>query len=111
MIGAFESASGSPCGPGGQRLPTLTDLLYQLATGSVTSERLVRCSLHAIDVSQPTLNAFRVVLTESALADAKEADKLAASIEDALFGELEPAVREQFANTMRAALGRAQRDR
>jgi len=29
---------------------------------------LVRRSLHAIDLSQSTLNAFRVVLTESALA-------------------------------------------
>ncbi|CNV66613.1 amidase [Mycobacterium tuberculosis] len=33
----------------------------------------MRRSLRAIDVSQPTLNAFRVVLTESALADAAAA--------------------------------------
>src|SRR5262249_32076614 len=75
VVSAIGSASGSPCGSGGHRLPTLTDLLYQLATRSVTSDQLVRCSLHAIEVSQPTLNAFRVVLTESALADAKEADR------------------------------------
>ncbi|OBK55409.1 amidase [Mycobacterium kubicae] len=75
MIGAFESESGAVCGPSGKRLPTLTDLLYQLATRKVTSAELVRRSLHAIDVSQSTLNAFRVVLTESALADAAEADR------------------------------------
>lgn len=57
------------------RFPTLTDQLYRLANGEVTSDKLVRCSLHAINVSQPTLNAFRVVLTESALADAAEADR------------------------------------
>lgn len=75
MIGASESAFGSASGSRGQRLPTLTDLLYQLATRSVTSDALVRRSLHAINASQSTLNAFRVVLTESALADAAEADR------------------------------------
>ncbi|MBS4727144.1 amidase [Mycobacterium sp. SM1] len=64
-----------PCSSGNPRLPTLTDQLYQLANGEVTSEELVRRSLHAINLSQPTLNAFRVVLTESALADAAEADR------------------------------------
>jgi amidase len=57
------------------RFPTLTDQLYQLASGEVTSDELVRRSLHAIDLSQSTLNAFRVVLTESALADAAAADR------------------------------------
>jgi amidase len=57
------------------RFPTLTDQLYQLASGEVTSAELVRRSLHAIDLSQSTLNAFRVVLTESALADAAAADR------------------------------------
>ncbi|MGA7466812.1 MAG: amidase, partial [Mycobacterium sp.] len=52
------------------RFPTLTDQLYQLANGEVTSDELVRRSLHAIDLSQSTLNAFRVVLTQSALAAA-----------------------------------------
>src|SRR6201993_2070467 len=56
------------------RFPTLTDQLYQLASGEVTSDELVRRSLHAIDLSQSTLNAFRVVLTETALADAAAAD-------------------------------------
>src|SRR3984957_18104977 len=75
VIGASESAPGSDSGSRDQRLPTLTDLLYQLATRAVTSDTLVRRSLHAIDMSQSTLNAFRVVLTESALADAARADR------------------------------------
>ncbi|MBS1694036.1 MAG: amidase [Actinobacteria bacterium] len=56
--------------------PTLTDQLYRLASGDVTSEELTRRSLHAIGASQSTLNAFRVVLTTQALADAAEADRL-----------------------------------
>src|SRR4051812_42706013 len=36
-----------------------------------------------------------------------QADELARSIEDALFGGLDPGVREQFANTMRTALARS----
>ncbi len=56
------------------RFPTLTNQLYQLASGAVTSEQLVQESLHAITASQSTLNAFRVVLTEQALADAAKAD-------------------------------------
>jgi len=75
VIGASGSTFGSASGSGGHRLPTLTDLLYQLASRAVTSDTLVRRSLHAINASQSTLNAFRVVLTESALADATEADR------------------------------------
>jgi amidase len=41
----------------------------------VTSVELVRRSLEAIEASQPELNAFRVVLTEQALADAAAADR------------------------------------
>ena len=55
--------------------PTLTNQLYQLASGAVTSEELVRRSLDAIEASQPTLNAFRVVLTEQAVAEARRADR------------------------------------
>src|SRR5262245_49146405 len=55
--------------------PTITNQLYQLAAGTVTSDHLVRRSLDAIDASQSTLNAFRVVLHERALADAAEADR------------------------------------
>ncbi|WP_122502388.1 amidase [Mycobacterium pseudokansasii] len=75
MVGASGSASGSASGAGNQRLPTLTDLVYQLANGSVTSAELVARSLREIQASQSTLNAFRVVLTESALADAAAADR------------------------------------
>jgi amidase len=57
------------------RFPTITNQLYQLAAGTVTSEQLVRRSLDAIDASQPTLNAFRVVLRKQALADATKADR------------------------------------
>lgn len=59
----------------GTPIPTLTQLLYQLASGKTTSDALVRGSLRAIAASQSTLNAFRVVLTEQALADAAEADR------------------------------------
>jgi amidase len=55
--------------------PTITNQLYQLAAGTVTSEQLVRRSLDAIDASQSTLNAFRVVLGKEALADAAKADR------------------------------------
>jgi amidase len=55
--------------------PTITNQLYQLAAGTVTSEQLVRRSLDAIEASQSTLNAFRVVLRKQALADAAEADR------------------------------------
>src|SRR6202171_4040908 len=61
--------------PANAPLPTLTGQLYQLASGAVTSDELVRRSLHAITVSQSTLNAFRVVLTEQALDDAATADR------------------------------------
>ncbi len=57
------------------RFPTLGNQLFQLASGNVTSVDLVRRSLAAIEASQPTLNAFRVVLREQALADAAAADR------------------------------------
>src|SRR3954470_4307573 len=69
------------------RFPTITNQLYQLAAGTVTSEQLVRRSLDAIDASQSTLNAFRVVLREQSLADAAQADlKRAAGEELSLLG-------------------------
>ncbi|MCV7170500.1 amidase [Mycobacterium manitobense] len=55
--------------------PTLTDQLYQLASGAVSSVELVARSLAAIEASQPTLNAFRVVLADQARADAVRADR------------------------------------
>ncbi|OBF25606.1 amidase [Mycobacterium sp. ACS1612] len=69
------------------RFPTITTQLYQLAAGTVTSDQLVRRSLDAIDASQSTLNAFRVVLHESALAEAEAADrKREAGVELPLLG-------------------------
>ncbi|PRC50762.1 amidase, partial [Mycobacterium sp. ITM-2017-0098] len=59
--------------------PTVGNQLFQLASGSATSVDLVRRSLAAIEASQPTLNAFRVVLTDQALADAAEADRTRAA--------------------------------
>jgi len=57
------------------RLPTLAEQSYRLANGTVTSADLVNCSLEAIVESQPTLNAFRVVLETSARAEAVAADR------------------------------------
>ncbi|MDX1873700.1 amidase [Mycolicibacterium sp. 120266] len=57
------------------KLPTVGQQLYRLASGATTSQQLVRQSLDAIEASQPTLNAFRVVLTDSAIAEAAEADR------------------------------------
>ncbi|GJF13737.1 amidase [Mycolicibacterium cyprinidarum] len=57
------------------RFPTLTYQLYQLASGAATSGDLVSGSLAAIEASQSTLNAFRVVLTDQAIADAAAADR------------------------------------
>ncbi|CAJ1581728.1 amidase [[Mycobacterium] wendilense] len=57
------------------RFPTVADQRYQLASGAATAVDLVQRSLRAIEDSQPSLNAFRVVLASSALADAAEADR------------------------------------
>lgn len=64
------------------RYPTLTSQLYQLASGAVTADSLVRRSLAAIEASQDTLNAFRVVLTDQAITDAAAADRKRAAGED-----------------------------
>lgn len=57
------------------RFPTVGDQLYQLASGAVSADELVRRSLHAITASQSTLNAFRTVMTTTALAEAAVADE------------------------------------
>ncbi|MCW2516448.1 MAG: gatA 3 [Mycobacterium sp.] len=72
---ADTSFNGSTKRPRGTQLPTLTQLQYRLASGKVTSTELTTRSLQAIEASQSTLNAFRVVLTGPALADAAEADR------------------------------------
>ncbi len=66
-----------------ERFGTLAGQLHQLATSAATSDQLVRRSLHAINASQSTLNAFRVVLTKQALADAADADRRRAAGERA----------------------------
>jgi amidase len=76
MVESYRSGNRYPA------FPTLTHQLYQLAAGTVTSDELVRRSLDAITASQPTLNAFRVVLTEQALADAAWADRKRAAGRD-----------------------------
>jgi amidase len=72
---ADTSSNGSSARPPGTHLPTLTQLQYRLTSGTVTSTELTTRSLEAVEASQSTLNAFRVVLTEQALADAAEADR------------------------------------
>ena len=64
------SAISSPAAttrPRRAHLPTLTQLQYRLASGRTTSVDLTTRSLRAIEASQSTLNAFRVVMTEQAL--------------------------------------------
>ena len=58
-----------------ENFPTLTQQLYRLASGRTTSVDLVTRALSAIEASQPTLNAFRVVFNEQALKDAEAADR------------------------------------
>ncbi|TCN56893.1 amidase [Rhodococcus sp. SMB37] len=53
----------------------LTDTAAALDTGTTTSVELVRDALDRIDASRSTLNAFRVVRREAALAEAAEADR------------------------------------
>lgn len=55
--------------------PGLIDSRDALAAGSVTSVELVERSLAAIEATQQTLNAFRCVRREAALAEAEEADR------------------------------------
>jgi len=73
----------SPSSPANsKKFPTLTQQRYWLASGRVTSVDLVSRTLSAIEASQPTLNAFRVVLRTHALADAANADRKRAAGED-----------------------------
>lgn len=54
---------------------TLIGQAADLAAGKTTSVELTRTALDRIDASQPTLNAFRMVRREKALAEAAEADR------------------------------------
>ncbi|MER7819314.1 amidase family protein, partial [Streptomyces sp. NPDC096153] len=53
----------------------LAEQARKLKEGQTTSVELVRAALRRIESSQPTLNAFRHVRTESALAEAEDADR------------------------------------
>ncbi|WP_317446655.1 amidase [Streptomyces collinus] len=57
------------------RAAGLAESVRALADGEVTSRELVERSLARIEATQPTLNAFRVVRAEAALAEADAADR------------------------------------
>jgi amidase len=56
-------------------LATLSDQVRMLAAGQTSSIDLVESALAGIEATRGTLNAFRVVCSESALADAARADE------------------------------------
>ena len=57
--------------------------LEALARGAVSSRELVELSLERIEATQPTVNAFRLVLGDEALATADAADRRRAAGDDA----------------------------
>lgn len=65
----------------------LVETARALADGTITSRALVEQTLARIDGSQGTLNAFRIVRTRAALAEAEAADaQLAAGVRKPLLG-------------------------
>ncbi|GAA3775199.1 amidase [Streptomyces chiangmaiensis] len=69
------------------RTPGLADCARILAAGEVTSRVLVERSLARIEATQPSVNAFRLVRAEAALAEAEAADReLAAGVRRPLLG-------------------------
>ncbi|MFF6928454.1 amidase [Streptomyces californicus] len=56
-------------------LPGLAESARRLAEGATTSTALVADALARIEATQPTLNAFRHLRAEAALAEAAEADR------------------------------------
>lgn len=65
----------------------LLETARALADGTVTSQALVERTLARIEATQTSLNAFRLVRAEAALADAEAADKeLAAGVRRPLLG-------------------------
>jgi amidase len=69
-MATVESTAQAPATP-----PSLVDCVAALANGEVSSSELVERTLAAIEATQPTLNAFRVVCAQSARAEAAEADR------------------------------------
>lgn len=69
------------------RAAGLVETRHALAGGEVTSRALVEEALARIEATQPTLNAFRIVRAEAALAEADAADReLAAGVRKPLLG-------------------------
>ncbi|MFI0806284.1 amidase [Streptomyces echinatus] len=69
------------------RAAGLAETRRALADGEVSSHALVERTLARIEATQPTLNAFRIVRTEAALAEAEAADReLAAGVRRPLLG-------------------------
>lgn len=69
------------------RAAGLTESARALADGETTSRALVEQALARIDATQPSLNAFRIVRAEAALAEADAADgQLAAGVRKPLLG-------------------------
>ncbi|MFI9245276.1 amidase [Streptomyces sp. NPDC053086] len=69
------------------RAAGLAETRRALADGEVTSRALVAETLARIEATQPTLNAFRIVRAEAALAEADAADReLAAGVRRPLLG-------------------------
>ncbi|MFD5405204.1 amidase [Streptomyces griseorubiginosus] len=70
-----------------ERSAGLVETARALADGELTSVSLVEKALARIEASQDTLNAFRIVRTDAALAEAEAADRdLAAGVRKPLLG-------------------------
>ncbi|SCE62629.1 amidase, partial [Streptomyces sp. OspMP-M43] len=67
--------SPRPAVPGPSPLPGLAESARRLADATTTSTALVADALARVEATQPTLNAFRHLRAEAALAEAAEADR------------------------------------
>jgi len=73
--------------PAPDRAAGLAECARALADGEVTSREVVERALARIEATQPTVNAFRLVRAEAALAEADAADKeLTAGVRRPLLG-------------------------
>jgi amidase len=63
--------------------PGLRELILMLRAGEASSRELVEASLERAEGAQSTLNAFRVIRSEDALAEAEEADRRLSADENA----------------------------
>ncbi|MFJ4685316.1 amidase [Streptomyces sp. NPDC088789] len=84
---SHPSTPSTPSTPRHDRTPGLVATARALAEGEVTSRALVERALARIEATQGTLNAFRIVRGEAALAEADAADReLAAGVRRPLLG-------------------------